>query len=62
MPRFDVALHVEVDAETSDAAFAKVRTHYGIQDHSNKPYVPEDVQFAVEDEPIELGDDESVCD
>jgi hypothetical protein len=60
MPRFEVALHVEVEAEDSNAAFADVRTNYAVINDPAGQIVDNLVEFVVDGEPYELAEDESV--
>ena len=58
MPRYDVALHIEIEAEDEEAAFAYVRQNYAVVDDPlDEIHHCEDFHV---DEPVELEDGESV--
>ena len=62
MPRYDLALHVEVEAESAEAAWAYVRTNYGVIDDPKREITTHGVDFFLDEDAAELGEDESFFD
>lgn len=62
MKRFDVELHIEVEADNADAAFADVRTNYCVVNDPNNAVKDNLVDMHVDEHPQELAEDESATD
>ena len=61
MARFDVSMHVEVEAADSEAAFADVRSNYCVVNDPDAKITHDSAQFTVVDfeigeEPVKLED------
>lgn len=58
MPRFDVALHIEVEAEDAGAAIEEVRANYSVVNDPHHRIGFELTSFVVDGDVYEIDEDE----
>jgi len=55
MPRFDVSLHIEIDADDAEQAYQDVKSNYGVYNKLGF------VSFTIDDQIYEIDDNQFIC-